>query len=234
MKRAVNYCLQAFKRYKVDPIILIVCVNTLHSYVVQRTMASRFPGGYAFPSEPWAADCIILSKESLGEGNIDTPLNSLIALGLFFTSRALSIVNAPFADDPTMQHLYTLALSHEEDQHNNILLPLLEFQNREYERLLSLANTVGSPDVLIQAINDAKSRNDKLKRKDDSDPAGSLSNKRTATATNSSASSSIDNNNDRYKQGMDFVEQFKQARIQKGHKKMDWITCLEEGTKLDC
>lgn len=46
MKRAVNYSLQAFKRYKVDPIILIVCVNTLHSYVVQRTMASRFPGGY--------------------------------------------------------------------------------------------------------------------------------------------------------------------------------------------
>ncbi|KAL9536564.1 hypothetical protein MBANPS3_012560, partial [Mucor bainieri] len=102
MKRAVNYCLQAFKRYKVDPIILIVCVNTLHSYVIQRTMASRFPGGYAFPSEPWAADCIILSKESLGEGDIDTPLNSLVALGLFFTSRALSIVDAPFADDPKM------------------------------------------------------------------------------------------------------------------------------------
>ncbi|KAI8368619.1 hypothetical protein EDC96DRAFT_504996 [Choanephora cucurbitarum] len=88
MKRAVNYCLQAFKRYKVDPIILIVCVNTLHSYVVQSTMASRFPDGYV--------DCIILSKESLGVGNIDTPLNSLIALGLLFTCRALSIVNAHF------------------------------------------------------------------------------------------------------------------------------------------
>ncbi|CEP14833.1 hypothetical protein, partial, partial [Parasitella parasitica] len=205
-----------------DPLVVLAF------YVAQRTMASRFPGGYAFPSEPWAADCIILSKESLGEGDIDTPLNSLIALGLFFTSRALSIVNDPFADDPKMQYLYTLALSHEEDQHNNILLPLLESQNREYERLLSLANTVGSPDVLIQAINDAKSRNDTLKRKDDSDPVGSLSNKRTATATNSSASSSINNKNDQYKQGMDFVEQFKQARIQKGHKKMDWITCLKE------
>lgn len=34
------------------------------------------------------------------------------------------------------------------------------------------------------------------------------------------------------KQGMDFVEQFKQARIQKVHKKMDWIRCLQEGTRL--
>ncbi|EPB87866.1 hypothetical protein HMPREF1544_05395 [Mucor circinelloides 1006PhL] len=101
-------------------------------------MASRFPGGYAFPSEPWAADCIILSKESLGEGNIDTPLNSLIALGLFLTSRALSIVNAPFADDPTMQYLYTLALSHEEDQHNNILLPLLELLNKIHALFISI------------------------------------------------------------------------------------------------
>jgi hypothetical protein len=138
---------------------------------------------------------------------------------LFFTNRALSIVIVPFADDLTMQYLYTLVLSNEEDQHNNILLPLLESQNREYERLLSLANTVGSPDVLIQAINDAKSRNDELKRKDDSDLAGSLPNKRT-TATNTNASSSINNNNDRYKQRMDLVEQFKQARIQKGHKKI--------------
>jgi len=109
-----------------------------------QTMASRFPGGYAFPSEPWAADCIILSKESLGEGNIDTPLNSLIALGLFLTSRALSIVNAPFADDPTMQYLYTLALSHEEDQHNNILLPLLELLNKIHALFISIIIVVNA------------------------------------------------------------------------------------------
>lgn len=94
---------------------------------------------------------------------------------------------------------------------------MLGFQDREYEILLSLANTAGSPDVSIQAINDAKSRNDELKRKDDSEFAASLSNKRTTTATNPKAFSSINNNN-RYKQGMSFVEQFKQASIQKGHK----------------
>ncbi|EPB87867.1 hypothetical protein HMPREF1544_05396 [Mucor circinelloides 1006PhL] len=119
------------------PIIVEIQHTVIMLFNVQ-TMASRFPGGYAFPSEPWAADCIILSKESLGEGNIDTPLNSLIALGLFLTSRALSIVNAPFADDPTMQYLYTLALSHEEDQHNNILLPLLELLNKIHALFISI------------------------------------------------------------------------------------------------
>lgn len=34
MKRVVNYCLKAYKRYKVDPIILIICIDTLHNYVV--------------------------------------------------------------------------------------------------------------------------------------------------------------------------------------------------------
>lgn len=91
-----------------DPIILIVSVDTLHSDVVQHTTASCFPGGCAFPSYPWAADCSILSKEILGEGNIDTPLNPFIALGLFFAHRALSIVNCLFADDLTIQYLYTL------------------------------------------------------------------------------------------------------------------------------
>lgn len=148
---------------------------------------------------------------------------------MFFIHRALSIANCPFTDDLTVQYLYTLAISNEEDQ--NILLPLLESQNREHERLLSLANTVGTPDVLIQAINDAKSRNDELKRKNDSDLAGSLSNRKT-TAASTNASSSSNNNNDLYEQGMDFVEHFKQARIQKGLKKMDWIVFLKEGKQL--
>lgn len=42
LKRATNYCLQAFKRNKVDPIILIVCVDALHSDVAQRKTATSF------------------------------------------------------------------------------------------------------------------------------------------------------------------------------------------------
>jgi hypothetical protein len=62
-----------------------------------------------------------------------------------------------------------------------------------------------------------------------SDPTGSSSNKRT---TKTNASSSINDDKDIYEKGMDFVEKFKQTRIQKGHRRMDWITCLEEGQRL--
>jgi hypothetical protein len=75
-------------------------------------------------------------------------LSPLFTLGLFFTSQALCILNAPFADDPTMQYLHNLTLSREENRSNSIVLSLLESQHREYEKLLALANTAASSDVL--------------------------------------------------------------------------------------
>ncbi|KAI7907605.1 uncharacterized protein BX663DRAFT_491428 [Cokeromyces recurvatus] len=147
MKRAVGYCLQASKRYNVDPIILIICVNSLDSYVASRIVASDVYGGYDFLCDPWAANCIVLSKESLNKDNVSSPLDPLFALGLFFTSQALSIMSAPFANDPTIQYLYSLVTSREENCSNNIALSLLESQHREYEKLLTLVNTAGSSDV---------------------------------------------------------------------------------------
>jgi hypothetical protein len=74
---------------------------------------------------------------------------------------------------------------------------------RDYYHFL---NTVGSSDILIQAVNDAKFRNDELKRKNGSDSANFLSNKRTTIVPNTNVSFSANNSNDRYKQGLDFVE----------------------------
>lgn len=31
---------------------------------------------------------------------------------------------------------------------------------------------------------------------------------------------------------MEFVEKFKKARMEKGLKQMDWVTCLSEGKKM--
>lgn len=63
LKRTVSYCLQAIKKYKVSPVILIACVDTLHTDAAQHTTASRFSGGYAFPSYPGAADCTSILKK---------------------------------------------------------------------------------------------------------------------------------------------------------------------------
>lgn len=167
------------------------------------------------------------SKESLGSRNVDNPLNALFTFGLFLTSQALSILNAPFAGDPTMQYLYNLALNREENCSNNVPLSLFESEDLECEKLLALANTTGSSDVLVQAISDATAKNDGLIKKHVSDPSGTFLNKRT---TKTNPSSSIDN--DKYIKDMGSVENFKQERIQKGHTKMDWTTCWEEGSRL--
>lgn len=101
LKRTVSYCLQAIKKYKVSPVILIACVDTLHTDAAQHTTASRFSGGYAFPSYPGAADCtsILKKKKKSLDGDFDIPQNPFIALGLFFTYITLSITNCPLADD---------------------------------------------------------------------------------------------------------------------------------------
>lgn len=174
-KRAINYCLQAYKRYKVEPTLLVLCIETLNPEIAQLATANRFPGSFAFPAHLWAANCAIVCKESLAAGcNVDVPLHPLIALGLFSTSRSPSITWCPFTNDLKIQYIYTLAASNKQDQQNNIVLPLLESQDLEYDRLLSTDNTFGSPDVLIQAINDAKARHNELKNKDDSNLASSL------------------------------------------------------------
>jgi hypothetical protein len=38
-------------------------------------------------------------------------------------------------------------------------------------------------------------------------------------------------NSSSYRQGMEFVESFKKTRMEKGLRKMDWVTCLSEGKK---
>ncbi|OAD77043.1 hypothetical protein PHYBLDRAFT_165535 [Phycomyces blakesleeanus NRRL 1555(-)] len=106
----------------------------MDSFVSQRTTASRFHGNHVYHSDPWAADCLMISREGLGKCNIGT---------------VLFIMNASFLDDQMIQQLYSLVLSNEEKQYNNIVLPLplpsplLETQNQEYETLLSIANIVG-------------------------------------------------------------------------------------------
>ncbi|KAG1132071.1 hypothetical protein G6F37_013642 [Rhizopus arrhizus] len=109
------------------------------------------------------------------------------------------------------------------------MLSLLESQNREYEKLLMLANTTTSSDVLVQTIIDAQMQNNNLKRKYSSDPTSSSSNKRTIE---SNASLTINDDEDTYERGMHFVENFKKTRMEKGHKKMDWVACLEDGKQL--
>lgn len=74
--------------------------------------------------------------------------------------------------------------------------------------------------VLVEQIKNAQSRIQSLKRQ--------CAEIKVATEETSNIQSSASS---KYEQGMQFVEQFKKARIEKGLTRMDWVTCLAKCRK---
>ncbi|KAI8640756.1 hypothetical protein BD408DRAFT_469297 [Parasitella parasitica] len=87
MKRVINYSLEAFNRHKLDPIVLIICTDTLSDSVAKEVKTSAIPACYDFPSAGWACNCLIVCKRRVLEYTDIMPLNPFIALILFLTSR---------------------------------------------------------------------------------------------------------------------------------------------------
>ncbi|KAI8083844.1 hypothetical protein BDF21DRAFT_398054 [Thamnidium elegans] len=83
LRRCINYCLQAISRYDVEPILLIICVDTVHQDIKDNLVYSYPPGALSYLSKPWASDCFIMCHDSIKQ-NITTRLDPLITLGLFF------------------------------------------------------------------------------------------------------------------------------------------------------
>ncbi|KAI9475869.1 MAG: hypothetical protein EXX96DRAFT_574968 [Benjaminiella poitrasii] len=215
MKRAVSYCLQAFTRYDIEPIILIICVEKMHQDIYKHMKPSTLPGVFSYFSQPWAESCYVISKESI-KNNMTIPLDPMVALGAFFTSSSPSLSNHPFKDDPTIQYLYTSSLFQQqiETVNKDAPLKLIDLQLMEYDRLKTLASSLEQP-VFEEAINDAKLRTLTIKRKYE----------------DSFTASKVDKNNDTYKAAMEFVVGFKQKKVEQ-KKRMDWVACLKEGEDL--
>ncbi|KAG1441064.1 hypothetical protein G6F56_011649 [Rhizopus delemar] len=176
----------------------------------------------------------------LSNCSIDVPLEPSVAFELFLTQQARSIISALCNDDPTIKLLYNLANEHYENIAGNqlhlveVIGQMCDHQNSEYEKLLELIDNKAPASLLIQTIKSAQSRTRSLKRKyveiDETD---------TNIAEATTAATEVETSTQQiqplsslsYEQGMQFVEQFKQARIEKGLTKMDWLTCLSEGQK---
>lgn len=243
MRRAVGYCLQANAKFDVEPVLLIICVRTLAEEIKVDTVDSRLPSIYSYFCKPWAAECLILCQDNLRQ-NLTTPLNPLVALGLFLSSRCKSILDNPYAGDPTMQYLYVLALhKHQIDSQDIARLPmkLIDSQITEYDRLFTLANSLNQSE-LVEAISEAKTRICMTKRKYDDCFAAENSSDEVvidcgendyltkAAETSEVAGDSASKEN--YEAAMNFVAKFKEEREKEG-KRMDWTACFEKGLNLN-
>jgi hypothetical protein len=109
MKRAVGYCIQADKRFEVDSILLVVCINSL-CVTMQNNLANcgNLPC-YAVPCDYWADHCYIVDKSSIKNYTANDPsfdsLDPFTTYCLFLTSQATSIDLAPAKENTTMKML---------------------------------------------------------------------------------------------------------------------------------
>ncbi|ORX45673.1 hypothetical protein DM01DRAFT_1273465, partial [Hesseltinella vesiculosa] len=112
INRAIGYCLQPQQRYKVRPILLIICTGSIASLPSKVAEESKkLACSHNLPCCFWTAECFLISKTSLQ--TIETrPLNPLTALGIFLTHQSTSLTDSPHNTVTPIQHLYHLAESH--------------------------------------------------------------------------------------------------------------------------
>jgi hypothetical protein len=106
-------------------------------------------------------------------------------------------------------------------------------------RLLELIRNHALPQIITDDIKNSQFQNNQLKRKYSIDEDCSIypttSSLNTSQATSSTEASDVQVGSATslsYRQGMEFVENFKKARMEKGLNKMDWVTCLAEDKKM--
>ncbi|KAJ8656906.1 hypothetical protein O0I10_007503 [Lichtheimia ornata] len=242
MKRVIKYALEAYKRYQRDPIILIICVDTVHDDVMTLSQPSDVTGCVDIPCALWASKCILACDESLKSCNQVTPLQPFISLCLFFTKNAPSINDTCWSTDTTMQLLYGLAKDHYDsiignEQHlYEALQQTIEEQQREYNSLRDMIARQAPMNELESIIITAQERNATLKRKydqmtsstSDEVPSSDQIQSQPSNSTNTEVESQSET---MFQKAMAYVDDFAEKRRSKGYTQMDWVTCYNEGTK---
>ncbi|EIE76720.1 hypothetical protein G6F46_012868 [Rhizopus delemar] len=115
MCRAVQYCLNVYKRFHVLPMLFIVCISKVESKSLNdlfKAMQNR-PYLLETPCCHFATNCFMLTKQSIDPfiDNSDTnALDPLIAFAHFLTSGQQSIISIDRWDDPTITKLYLVAM----------------------------------------------------------------------------------------------------------------------------
>lgn len=139
---------------------VIICVGKLHKEAEDYVPDSRLSDIYSYFCRSWAAECFIICLACLGQ-NLSSPLDPLIALGLFLCNRCLSIQDNPYGSDATIKYLYILTLHYHQIDSQNVTTLQTELINTEiteYDRLTTLVNTLKQPKLVEEAISEAKSR----------------------------------------------------------------------------
>jgi hypothetical protein len=165
MNRVINYSLSAYRRYKVYPIVLIFAIKGFSSIEVEEEfiVADKKPF-LEIESKFWAKKCFLVSSNSILKYIGQSPMDSIIAMGYFLTSNAVSLTSLEYRFDPTVRLLYQISkdLTMKESDLKNMSVesmePLLENIKRGIEDVVDKDDKIPGEavkklkDILVKAL----------------------------------------------------------------------------------
>ncbi|KAI8333475.1 hypothetical protein BC941DRAFT_462682 [Chlamydoabsidia padenii] len=148
MCRAVQYCLNVYKRFHIFPILFIVCISKTESKVLRDLFKPIQNKSYLLetPCCHFATSCFMLTKQSIDpfiDNHDINALDPLIAFAHFLTSGQQSIISIDRWDDPTITKLYLVAMemvkNDKETENDKVeaLQKICQATQSEFEKILS-------------------------------------------------------------------------------------------------
>ncbi|KAL0073758.1 hypothetical protein J3Q64DRAFT_1640807, partial [Phycomyces blakesleeanus] len=239
MCRAVQYCLNVYRRFHIFPILLIVCTSKTESKALGELFKPIQNKSYLLetPCCHFATNCFMLTKQSINPfiDNLDiNALDPLVAFAHFLTSGQQSIISIDRWDDPTVTKLYLVAMEmvkkdrEAENDKVEALQTICQATQIQFEKILS---TIFDNPKQAQRYADAgRHYSASLKRKYDAMKQGSSNTPPEATTPMElskvfdGASCSTNFKNEKL---VVFVNTWKQNN----NGRMNWSACWEEGKK---
>lgn len=145
MRQAIGYCLQSYKKFDIESIILIICIKSPCNAVKNDLNKCHGLPCYTTPCDYWASHCYIVDKSSIQTDNAgDTDLDPLVTYSLLLTPQVISIKLASKNTDRTIEVLDRISrdvFTRILDKDTSLVEQLKELNNiycKQYEKVLSL------------------------------------------------------------------------------------------------
>ncbi|KAI8977227.1 hypothetical protein BDF20DRAFT_820962, partial [Mycotypha africana] len=215
MNRVAHYCIMAYRRYKVLPILLIFNTQTTSINTNDRSSLNKF-SALSLSCEYWAKKCYLVNAKSVSS-ETNNELHPFTVIAVFLIKQQTCLLEI----DPVTQLLFQIAkdfleqsIKHETELLNT-LISICNIGIQHYERILNTTERMqyDSPSLQEESVSGIQ-KLQQVKRLfeevDTEEPSYD-------TTVGKSA------NEERYENTMRFVETYKSTR-----KRMNWRDCYAQ------
>ncbi|CAO3700916.1 unnamed protein product [Rhizopus stolonifer] len=243
VKKVLIHSNQSEKRHKTVPIILVVCIESIHNQVKGYLKKCDDLPCYSLAVPWWNSRFYIINNTSIQDHVMDRGLDPFVAFGLFFTSQATSVHVSLRSDDPTINMPHRISLEvyrdilREDTQPVDELKQLADIYHSQFEKIINLLkdkNTTKSV-VLDYALQYYEYSKQQKRKYDELSVGNSLEEYQEMERikyqkTESAGPSQQQEAQSEFEIRMAFVEKFMEGRNERGEP-MNWEICLLEGRR---